>query len=168
MASQTIDNDFSPEAIQQTMDTPLLAGTLFTSGTPTLDSTLQAINVGDKPVLTYFRSLDNLYGSNWLIGVVLDKEKVLEEVYRSSINTLIAAVITALISSLVLYLIIHKVLLNPMKKLTETAEKISRGKLDMKVSGTNRKDEIGALAKSIDRMANGLRLAVKRLRKKAQ
>lgn len=140
--------------------------TLFTNGTPQLNNTLQEININDKPVLTYFRSLDNLYGSNWLIGVVLEKDKVLAEVYSSSMNTLIAAVITALLSSLVLYLIINKVLLNPMNKLTETAEKISRGKLDLKVSGTERKDEIGALAKSIDRMGNGLRLAVNRLRKK--
>lgn len=141
--------------------------TLFTNGIPQLDNTLQEININDKPVLTYFRSLDNLYGSNWLIGVVLEKDKVLAEVYSSSMNTLIAAVITALLSSLVLYLIINKVLLNPMNKLTETAEKISRGKLDLKVSGTERKDEIGALAKSIDRMGNGLRLAVNRLRKKS-
>jgi methyl-accepting chemotaxis protein len=110
---------------------------------------------------------DCAYMRNWLIGVVLEKDKVLAEVYSSSRNTLIAAVITALLSSLVLYLIVNKVLLNPMNKLTETAEKISRGKLDLKVSGTERKDEIGALAKSIDRMGNGLRLAVNRLRKKS-
>ncbi|MGS2717033.1 HAMP domain-containing protein [Eionea flava] len=142
--------------------------TLFTSGVPKLNSTLQEINIDNAHALTYFRSLDNLYGSDWLIGVVLDKEKVLAEVYRSSLNTLIAAVITALLSSLILYLIINKVLLHPMNALTETAEEISRGKLSLKVTGTERKDEIGALAKSIERMANGLRIAVKRLRKKAQ
>jgi len=38
--------------------------TLFTNGTPQLNNTLQEININDKPVLTYFRSLDNLYGSN--------------------------------------------------------------------------------------------------------
>ena len=139
--------------------------TLFTKGVPALEGRLQEVDASGQKVFTYFRKLDDLYGSQWLVGVVVEKEKVMAEIYQLSLTAIIGAVITALISSLVLYFIINKLLLSPMNVLTEMAEKISRGKLNLKVSGVDRNDEIGALARSIERMGNGLRLAVERLRK---
>jgi HAMP domain-containing protein len=40
---------------------------------------------------------------------------------------------------------------------------ISRGKMDFQIAYTNRKDEIGALARAIDRLSTSVRVAMKRL-----
>ncbi|QQS55985.1 MAG: HAMP domain-containing protein [Candidatus Competibacteraceae bacterium] len=51
-------------------------------------------------------------------------------------------------------------------ELTAVAENISRGNFDRKIVGTERRDEIGALARAIERMAASIKLAFERLRKK--
>ncbi len=52
----------------------------------------------------------------------------------------------------------------PIQRLTTISEEISRGKISSQISYTNRKDEIGALARAIDRLSTSIRLAMKRLR----
>jgi methyl-accepting chemotaxis protein len=46
------------------------------------------------------------------------------------------------------------------------ADVISRGKLDATIKETSRRDEIGALARAIERMGISLQMAFDRLRKK--
>ena len=53
----------------------------------------------------------------------------------------------------------------PIQRLTALAEDISRGRLDSKISYVSRGDEIGALARAIDRLSTSIRLAMKRLAK---
>ena len=56
-------------------------------------------------------------------------------------------------------------LVNPIMKLTETAERMSLGDMNVKIDVTSR-DEIGLLAQAIGRMQTSLRMAMDRLRKK--
>jgi methyl-accepting chemotaxis protein len=51
----------------------------------------------------------------------------------------------------------------PIQRLTTLAEEISRGKINPQISYANRKDEIGALARAIERLSTSIRLAIKRL-----
>ena len=53
----------------------------------------------------------------------------------------------------------------PIKKLTEVAERMSLGDLNMKINISS-KDEIGLLAQAIKLMQTSLRLAMERLRQK--
>ena len=55
---------------------------------------------------------------------------------------------------------------NPIRRLTAITEEISRGNFDQEVKEANRSDEIGALARSIERMTKSLRIALTRLSEK--
>ena len=52
---------------------------LFDGNAPGLTGSFQEARSEDITVLTSFYKLQNLYGSDWLIGVVLDKRKVMAE-----------------------------------------------------------------------------------------
>lgn len=54
----------------------------------------------------------------------------------------------------------------PIRELTHVADQYSQGKLDLKISGLDRKDEIGQLANAIERLGTSIRLAMERLQKR--
>ncbi|MFC1798682.1 cache domain-containing protein [Thermodesulfobacteriota bacterium] len=56
-----------------------------------------------------------------------------------------------------------RALSRPIIRLTNAADRISVGELDMEIR-TNRKDEIGALAEAIARMQDSIRLSIERLK----
>lgn len=56
-------------------------------------------------------------------------------------------------------------LAGPIKRLTEAADGMSRGELDMEMQETQRQDEIGDLARAIERMGISLKMALQRMRK---
>ena len=58
-----------------------------------------------------------------------------------------------------------RALSRPIIKLTEAADRISVGELDMEIR-TRRKDEIGDLAEAIARMQDSIRLSIERLRRR--
>lgn len=139
---------------------------LFPGKQPHLSSELQELEIGDTTVMTSYRRLRGLFGSNWMIGVVLEKDKVMAEAYSLSQNAIIGAIASAILASLVLYFMMRQLVLNPVAKLTVIAEGISRGKLDGDIEGTEREDEIGALAKAIKRMNTSLHITIDRLRER--
>lgn len=71
----------------------------------------------------------------------------------------------SLATVIILALLLAQRLASPIRQLTTTADNLSRGKLDEKVMGTERGDEIGALARAIDRMGVSIRMAFERLQK---
>jgi methyl-accepting chemotaxis protein len=77
--------------------------------------------------------------------------------------------IILLISSLLLILLVgmlvSKRLTRPIKDLTEVADQFSQGKLDLQISGLGRQDEIGNLARAIERLGTSIRLAMDRLQR---
>lgn len=139
---------------------------LFTDASPTLSNRLQEAKLGDKIVLTKFSPMKGLANTEWLIGVVLDKDKAMAEANALKVSAIIGMLISGLISSLVLYITMARLLLNPINKLIATADEISLGKLNFKIMETERTDEIGALAKAIERLGVSIQLAIKRLQKK--
>jgi methyl-accepting chemotaxis protein len=52
----------------------------------------------------------------------------------------------------------------PIVKLIDATERMSKGELDIQID-TTAKDEIGSLARAINRMQTSLKLAMSRLRK---
>ncbi len=59
-----------------------------------------------------------------------------------------------------------RLLLTPINNLIQTADEISKGKLDFEIKETARNDEIGLLAKAFERMGISIRLAMKKLQQK--
>ena len=72
----------------------------------------------------------------------------------------------ALVLVVVVAYLLSRQLASPIWELTAVAENISRGSFDRKIVGAERRDEIGALARAIERMAASIKLAFERLRKK--
>lgn len=56
-------------------------------------------------------------------------------------------------------------LAGPIRRLTVAADTMSRGELDVEMQETRRHDEIGDLARAIERMGISLQMAIKRMRK---
>lgn len=73
-------------------------------------------------------------------------------------------IIAAVILVMIISILMSFNLASPIKKLTMTANNFSKGKFGEAVEFTNRNDEIGDLAKSIERMGVSIRLSLKRLR----
>jgi len=138
---------------------------LFRKRTPDLTPELQELNLNGRTVMTSYYPLRDLYGSRWLIGVVLDKDKVMAEAYELSLNSILGALVSALIASAALYTLMQRLVISPVAHLTEVADEISRGKFSGEIQETEREDEIGALAKAIKRLNASLQITMKRLRK---
>jgi methyl-accepting chemotaxis protein len=60
-----------------------------------------------------------------------------------------------------------KQLTRPINELTAIADKLSKGQLDVAIPQTNRGDEIGSLARTIERLGISIQMAMDRLRKKS-
>jgi methyl-accepting chemotaxis protein len=66
----------------------------------------------------------------------------------------------------ILSLFITRNLVSPIVFLTKVADQISRGEHDHHIVQSKRSDEIGALARSIERLAKSMKLAMQRLQKR--
>jgi len=97
--------------------------------------------------------------------VQMPEEEVFERVRQTDLYMLqlfgVAAVVAAFFA-----LIVSPTIANPIRRLTAITEEISRGNFDEEIKEAQRSDEIGALARSIERMTKSLRIAVTRLREK--
>ena len=77
---------------------------------------------------------------------------------------LILLACTVLVVSIIAWLS-ARAIVTPVRKLTDAAERMSLGELNVKIDVKSR-DEIGLLAQAIGRMQTSLRLAMNRLRRK--
>lgn len=102
----------------------------------------------------------------WTLIVQQDYDEAFAPLLESNRNALILTAGALLLVTAVAYTLSAQ-LARPIRELTELAEGISRGDFSSKVVGTERQDEIGALARAIDRMAMSIRMAFDRLRKRA-
>lgn len=102
-------------------------------------------------------------------GWTMVTQQNIDEAYRLIKEENVKGVIL-LISSLLLVLLaavlVSKRLTRPIHELTRVAEQFSQGKLNLKISGLDRQDEIGHLARAIERLGTSIRLAMERLQKR--
>lgn len=111
-----------------------------------------------KPVLARIRKTR----LDWVVAVQMPEEEVFERVRATDLymaQLLGVAVVVAAIFAL----IVAPGIANPIKHLTTITEEISRGNFEQDVKEASRSDEIGALARSIERMTKSLRIALSRL-----
>jgi methyl-accepting chemotaxis protein len=108
-------------------------------------------------------SVESDYG--WKLIVQQDHEEAFEVATRTQQHALILIGITLIVVLLIATLLAAG-LSRPIRNLTAIADNISRGELGTKIVETSRRDEIGALARAIERMGVSLEMAFQRLRKK--
>ncbi|WP_415894094.1 methyl-accepting chemotaxis protein [Neptuniibacter sp. PT8_73] len=119
---------------------------LFDGNTPSFSRELAESYVNGDTVFVSFSKLEGLKGSQWLIGVVLDKGLVMAEANQIGITALIATIISALICSGALYMTVSKQLL-PLENLRSSLVEINSGDGDLtKRLEVNTKDEFGQVS----------------------
>jgi HAMP domain-containing protein/cell division protein FtsL len=96
---------------------------------------------------------------------IRDLEKEAAELTTQTRNINILILISTLVIISIAILIYGYTITRNIKYLTDTADRISVGELDVKIQ-VKAGDEIGSLADAISRMQDSLRLSIERLRKK--
>ncbi|MFO7709299.1 MAG: cache domain-containing protein [Desulfobacterales bacterium] len=113
-----------------------------------------------RPVIGHARS----NSTGWVLGLQQDEGEILE-----TLTMIQRFAWTLLAVTLLLVLAIAwfsaRALVTPIMKLTDAAERMSLGELNVKIDIGSR-DEIGLLAQAVGRMQTSLQIAMRRLRKK--
>ncbi len=98
-----------------------------------------------------------------LVEVYLTPRFMEEDFKQLMINIIITAVTLIFSIFIVLYISMRQMIIRPIMRLTDVAEKMSMGVLDAGIN-IHSKNEIGLLAAAIERMQISLRMAIERLR----
>ena len=101
-------------------------------------------------------------GQGWLMVVKQSYAEAFHAIQVANEYALVLLCITAVLVVLAAYLL-SKGMSRPIIRLTEIAEQISRGDMSVKVVGMRRRDEIGSLARAIERLSISVRVAMRRL-----
>lgn len=97
----------------------------------------------------------------------MEKQEVFSELDNlRDLNILISIILAFIFVAIALFF--AKSISDPIKNLKKITDKISMGKLDVKLEEFDRKDEIGDLARSFERILVSLKLAMKETKEKEQ
>ncbi|MFB9135947.1 response regulator [Vibrio olivae] len=111
-------------------------------------------NTNNQPIIAAYAPI-SLKGIHWAIVVEIPQKEAFARV-----NQLETVFIFAMVTAIILVFIASHYLSNfitaPLLKLTWAAEKVSAGELDTEIIHTDRKDEIGRLAVSFERMQRSI------------
>lgn len=129
---------------------------------------------GTLPKLSYARMIP---GSHYWIGtgVYVDDVQSREDQILANIHDTTSAYLMKLyviIGNAFLVIVVPLIVLlmvsiiKPLRELTEVADKFSEGELKLKIPGLQRQDEIGNLARSLDRLGTSMQVAIQRLQKR--
>lgn len=115
-------------------------------------------------VFTTYSPLSDLYGTDWYIGVVLEKHKVMSDVEKFGWIALISTIIAALLCSAVLYYVVSQLLL-PLKALRESLQDINCGEGDLvKRLDINSNDEFGKVSEDFNQFLSYLQNLIKEVK----
>jgi signal transduction histidine kinase len=114
--------------------------------------------------------------TGWIIGTgvyldkidaaILNKKRQIAEQINETISSNIMVSVVFIGLALVISFVFSNTLAGPISRLTEIAQQISKGKnLDATIDGIGRSDEIGELAKSIDRLKTSIKIMMDRMSK---
>lgn len=129
---------------------------------------------GLEPKLSYSRMIPNM--DLWIgTGVYIDDIEDMKMDILDNTQKYTSSFVRALVVSLVLgcigivfpltFLLIRAIT-KPVKELTQMADEFSLGKLNITMPYTDREDEIGKLAKALDRLGVSIGVALQKLQKR--
>ena len=113
-------------------------------------------------VISYVHKLPQ----GWTLIVEQDYAEAYAPLQRLELGARILVITTAALV-IVIASLLGKALTRPINQLINVAEQLSKGQFQDSIPETGRGDEIGALARAIDRLGVSIRIAMDRLRKKA-
>ena len=101
----------------------------------------------------------------WTLIVQQDYQEAYAAANETRRNAIVLLLITMVTVVIIAYSLAQR-LSTPIRNLTAIADEISIGNLNAEIKETERSDEIGALARAIERMGVSLQMAFDRLRKR--
>jgi PAS domain S-box-containing protein len=102
------------------------------------------------PVLSSYKPLD-IRGVNWAIMSEIDQEEAFAPIRSLGTRTLVG-VLVLIAAIVILAIAFSRTITRPLNELTQTADELANGNLDVEVAFTDQRDEIGTLASSFDTM----------------
>ena len=125
---------------------------------------------GDKPYFYTNNKVQKIaysetVANNWRLIVEQDYDDAFSPVIKATREALIFLVITIILTIVVSYFMAKR-LAKPIQRLTGIADDISRGTFHNKIDESARSDEIGELAKAIERMSISISIAFRKLKAK--
>jgi methyl-accepting chemotaxis protein len=145
-------------ATRKNLDSHPLIANYRKKGWTTITTQFKTAN--GHPALGHVRS--NNYG--WALALQQEDSEVFSALNRVQKFALTLLGCTILLVSVIAWFS-ARAIVTPVMKLTDAAERMSLGELNVKIDIKSR-DEIGLLAQAIGRMQTSLRLAMNRLRRK--
>ncbi|MEO1134346.1 MAG: cache domain-containing protein, partial [Cyanobacteria bacterium J06639_1] len=147
--------DLISEELQNFSDNPAISAGI-------LDRPFEFQDNG-RTVLAYAETTD----LGWTLVVQQDASEALAPARESVRNSVIAVVVTLGVTFGLAYVFAGQ-LARPIRSLTEVADAVSRGQLDVAIKGTGRQDEIGALARSVKRLATSVKVSFEQLKRQSR
>jgi sigma-B regulation protein RsbU (phosphoserine phosphatase) len=109
-----------------------------------------------------FLGFARLPSNGWSLGVVFPKDELFADTKRLYEYTAIIAV-AGVALLLVMSLVVARSIAAPLKRMAQVTGRVAAGELDLKVPDTERKDEVGSLAKAFSQMNVDLKRYIKEL-----
>lgn len=116
---------------------------------------------GYAPILSQFNRLDGL------VVVELDARPILEREFKTQIIGLITFVGILVVTLAIVWYLAQSLVVRPILKLNQVSQNLAQGKWDKTLS-IERTDELGALARSFNYMAEQLKISFKELQDYSQ
>ena len=175
--NELISGSISYESVEyvliQKADMTILADT-YNGQVPQLliDQKIPEMGEEAKPTLVKLQDDSRVFdiwqpvedGDLGYIRVGIRQDYVRKIIFKTAVRVISIIVLTILLAWLVIILLISKYIIQPLMYLTNSADRISQGKLDQKVSlKTN--DEIEQLANALERLRESVKIALSRLKK---
>ncbi len=126
----------------------------------------RTVSLGGRTV--YETSVPVLEGQVGRVRVGYWADAVEKEIHNTLLRLVGIISIVPLVGALLSFILAHWIV-RPIKDLTEVADKVTRGDLETSVSGKSvaSRDEIGDLARSLERMRSSLKAAMLRLERES-
>lgn len=140
---------------------------LFDQQQPQLNSSMQELTLQGEEVMVTFQPLTNLQGSNWLVGVVLQKDIVMAAATDLGIRAVIVTLVSVVLASLALYFM-SGYLLRPLDQLRASLHAMNNGEGDLTQRlQVNTSDEFGALSADFNTFLGQLQTMIQGVQKGA-
>ena len=114
-------------------------------------------NINGNRVVSYTIATD----LNWRLSIVQEYEEAYAVLEKLKFEAMIAGGVLLFII-LFFALLLSNSISKPIRQLSDIANTYSKGGLDQEIPGTKRRDEIGDLARAIERLGLGLKVIIKR------
>lgn len=174
-SGELIANSFDMKIFKTLEDGTIRRTNIYEIGNPEIIKAYERYSITEQETLNINDGNRSMYiniteyhseGLNWLFITSIPKSLLSKDVVDNMWLTLLF-VITAVLVLIVVYLKIINKILNPAENIIDTTEKIAKGDLTQRTVIV-RNDEIGRLAKSVNKMADRIYMLVNNLEMKVK